>query len=77
MKAIKITNEKFYNPTMGGFIQPQGKWCLLDDKGYVGFKDDPYIPYFPRGGKRALDEILTSGGFTNEDDIVFIQPTKG
>jgi len=74
MRIVKIKQERFYNPKVGGFIQPKGRYCLIDSRGFVGFKDSPYTPYFPGGGKKALEEILNSGGFTNEDNLVFIQP---
>lgn len=74
MKITRISQERFFDPTKGGYIQPKGRYCLIDERGYVGFKDNPYSPYFPGGGKKALEAILADGGFINEADLVFIHP---
>ena len=74
MKIVKIRDEKFYVPTFDGYVQPKNQYCFKDERGYVGFKDSPYVPYFPQGGKKALECILNDGGFTSECDLVFIQP---
>ena len=72
MIIVKITTERFYNPKIGGYLQPKGKYCLKDERGYIGFISNPYIPYMPDGGKRALEGIE----FTDESQLVFIQPMK-
>ena len=74
MEIFRIKQERFFNPLMGGYIQPKGRYVLKDARGFVGFKNNPYTPYLPGGGKKALEALLEGGGFTNEDDLVFIQP---
>ena len=74
MQIVKIKDEKFSYKF--GYIQPKGQYCLKDERGYIGFKDYPDVPYFPTGGKKALEQIIKSGGFTSEDDLVFIQPLR-
>ena len=76
MTIVKITTERFFNPKFGGYVQPKNQYCLKDDRGYVAFKDYPHCPYFPQGGKKALQSILNAGGFSSESDILFIQPMK-
>lgn len=74
MEITRIKSERFFNPLIGAYIQPKGRYCLKDERGFVGFKDSPYTPYFPGGGKKTLQSILDDGGFTSESDLVFIQP---
>ena len=74
MEIVRIRSERFFNPSIGGYTQPKGAYCFKDSRGFVGFKDRPYTPYIPGGGKKALQSILDDGGFINENDLVFIQP---
>ena len=74
MKIVRITTERFFDPTKGGYCNPKGQYCFKDERGFVGFIDNPFIPYFPAGGKNVLISILKDGGFVSEKDLVFIQP---
>ena len=53
------------------------KWsgCALfiEGLGFLKFKDSKYI-YSPRGGRKALKDIISQGGMINYDNIEFVQP---
>ena len=45
--------------------------------GFVSFSKDKYgisVPYTPRGGRKALKEILDNGGLIKNNTIEFAKP---
>jgi len=73
MKIVRITTERFFDPTKGGYLQPKGQYCLKDDRGYLAYTDNKYKPYFPNGGKKVLVELLQDKGFLTDPNLIFIQ----
>lgn len=41
--------------------------------GYLAFQDDPYTPYCPCGGRKALQSIIDAGGMLEYSTITWIQ----
>lgn len=74
VKGLKFGNEKAY-------CKPTGFALYHKNLGFLSFKEsnkgNPYQvprPYNPLGGKKALKSILDYGGFTDYDDVEWIQP---
>lgn len=71
LEIVKLEHQRFSVP--GGYVQPTGHAFKHPQYGYLGFKDGKG-PYNPIGGKKALEEILASGGFIHFEDMVWLQP---
>ena len=59
-------------------VEPRGYAFYCEGLGYLSFASDHKLgdvkcPYTPRGGEKALQEILDQGGFLNFDDIEWLQ----
>lgn len=69
LKIVRLKgNVKFLDTD--GYYLPTGYCFLHPTKGYVSF--DGVVPYIPRGGKKALESIVESGGFLEYDSIKFV-----
>lgn len=76
LKIEKLSGQKFRARFGGGYYVPVGH-CLHHEKlGYLGFKDSPFTPYIPCGGKQALERILKDGGMVSFDQIQWIRPIE-
>lgn len=57
-------------------------WALYEPgKGYYAFSSDRdrfgiLSPYIPRGGKKALQDIIDAGGFLSLDEMEFVNPVE-
>ena len=45
--------------------------------GYMAFKDSPFVPYAPAGGRKALQSILDAGGMVDFSLNVWIDAIIG
>jgi hypothetical protein len=71
LEIVKLDHQRFTVP--GGYIQPTGYAFKHPEYGYLGFKDR-YGPYNPIGKKKALEDIIRSGGFLHFEDMVWSHP---
>lgn len=78
LELKRLKNARFGFPHMWKVVTG---WALYDEErgGFVAFSvhRDKYgilVPYCPRGGKKALQSIITSGGFVNYNGIEFVKP---
>ena len=61
MKIVKLNGQKFIGKNKQGYYVVEG-YALQDDMGFITF--DGVTPYHPC--KKALQEIVNSGGFLEE-----------
>jgi hypothetical protein len=64
LKIVKLGDQKFKKE--GGYYKPTGYALKHPVLGYFSFDKD--TPYNPIGGRKALKNILESGGLLNFDD---------
>lgn len=79
MKIIKLKNEKFGTP--GLYKMVSGYALYEHGKGFLAYSSDRdkhgvLTPYIPLGGKKALEAILSAGGFTSLTDMEYVLPIK-
>lgn len=77
MKIVKMKNARFGSGLMYRYVS--GYALYEPGKGYVAFSSDRddfgiLIPYIPIGGRKALQSILSNGGFINFDGMEYVQP---
>ena len=77
MKIIKMKSKKFGTPELHRIVS--GYAFYEAGKGFLAFSSqrDEYgilTPYNPRGGKKALEAILSAGGFTSLDGMEYVNP---
>lgn len=74
LQIVRLKGDlKFLSKDKSGYYQPTGYCLLHPDKGYFAFAGDD-TPYMPRGGKKALMQIMDKGGFIDFDTAVWLQP---
>lgn len=71
LEIVQLNGQRF--EVEQGYCVPTGFTFRHPEKGYLGFKDKPGIPYRPLGGQAALKEILEAGGFLSFEDCMWIQ----
>lgn len=69
LKVVKLNGQRF--ATTNGYYQPKGYALKHPTLGYFSFDTDH--PYSPRGGKKALEEILNNGGMLNFDNCKWLK----
>ena len=77
MKIVRLKNEKFGTPAI--YKEVSGYAFYEHGKGYLAYSSqrDKYgvlTPYIPLGGKKALEAILSAGGFTSLTDMEYVLP---
>lgn len=77
LQIVSLKGIKFSSPSKQITVELKGYAFYNKDFGYLSFKSDNIgklvnVPYAPKGGKKALQEILNAGGFTSYDDIEWI-----
>lgn len=77
MKIVKLKNEKFGNALIRRCVS--GYAFYQSGKGYVAFskKRDGFgilIPYIPIGGRKALQNIIDTGGFIGFEGMEYVLP---
>lgn len=74
LQIVRLKGDvKFLSKDGIGYYQPTGYCFLHPEKGYFAFAGDD-TPYIPRGGKKALLQIMDKGGFIDFDTAVWLQP---
>jgi len=68
IKGLKFAGKDGY------YMASKNTYAFLTEKGF--YSDDGIYPYVPGGGKKALQQILDCGGFTDYDNVKFIQPME-
>jgi hypothetical protein len=73
LKIVKMDTQKF--KTVDGYYQPKGFSFKHPVLGYLSFTNSEHsdAPYTPRGGKKALQQILNDGGLLNFDNAKWLQ----
>lgn len=79
MKIVKLTNAKFGTPSLYKVVS--GYALYETGRGYLAYSSDRdkrgvLTPYIPLGGKKALEAILSAGGFTSLTDMEYVLPIK-
>jgi len=78
LEIVDISDMKWVSECGKGYHMASSydkdKWAFKTSKGY--YSNDGYYPYCPQGGKKALKEILSVGGFLSYDGKHFIMPMK-
>lgn len=49
------------------------KWTVRNNAGFIAFADDykwSNLPYIPVGGIKALEEIVSAGGFCGTENMI-------
>jgi hypothetical protein len=71
LQIVRLDELTFNTPN--GRANVRGYGFRIAGLGYVRFNADAAgIPYSPNGGKRALQSIIDDGGFTDYNDITFV-----
>lgn len=75
-KQLEIVRLDDYDfPTLTGRANVRGWGFRIPGRGFIRFKsDNPFIPYSPCGGHKALQKIIDDGGFIHYDDLAFVIP---
>jgi len=78
LEIVKLKEVKFYN-SKNEYVVFTGHALYVKGMGYIRFKDsgnaqsDEFkTPYNPKGGRKALKDIIKGGGFTSYDDLEFV-----
>lgn len=73
LQIVRLKGDvKFLSKDGIGYYQPTGYCFMHPEKGYFAFAGDD-TPYIPRGGKKALVQIMDKGGFINFDTAVWLK----
>lgn len=78
LEIKRIKNKAFYNSDKTKYVLLNGCFLFIQGLGYIRFKNSKdlegiKLPYNPKGGLRALKDILKGGGFVNYDNIEFLK----
>lgn len=68
LKIVKLGTQKF--KSIDGYYQPKGFALKHPELGYLSF--DKEYPYSPKGGKKAIQNIIDAGGFLNFDNCTWL-----
>ena len=77
MEIRKITKERFGFKNICKVVS--GYALYEPGKGYIAYsytrdKFGILTPYIPNGGRKALQSIISAGGFTSLDGIEYVNP---
>lgn len=73
LQIVKLGEIKFKAP--GGYYKPTGYALRHPELGYFAFSGED-TPYTPKGGRKALKQILAAGGMLNFDTCTWLQELK-
>jgi hypothetical protein len=75
LEIVRLTGRLIFTSKSNGIRRyaPSGFTFYVAGRGYVGFIDRS-VPYFPCGGRYALESILEQGGFNSFDGMHFVNP---
>jgi hypothetical protein len=75
LTITKINGLRFAFP--GGYVMESGYSLQHPKLGFLKFTaDQSFVPYCPKGGRKALQSILDAGGLLDFECIEWVKPIK-
>lgn len=77
LQIVNVKGKRFSCP-YGYYEIDKGFAFCVPELGYLAFNTDysnthGYMPYTPLGGRKALKEIVSSGGLINFNNVIWVK----
>lgn len=76
LKIVKLKGQKFSGRFGMGYYVPTGECLYHENLGYMAFKNSPFMPYVPNGGRKALVQFMTGGGLRDLEHVIWVKPLE-